>query len=192
MSATTLVYNETARVIAPTIKNGGRAVGLRLLPGVNRVDSADWAAALKSAEEARAKNKSRMLPWYIDNGHIRVLDEDSDLSGTPVTAAVQLVNKTFDKKLLRAWSGVEKRKPVLEAITTQLEKLDGSKPDTQPAVGTPPSSLPVTADATSARSSRRTPRKQPEAPATQSGQPAGVDVSMANHRGRGNRGSPAT
>lgn len=56
---------------------------------------------------------------------------DGGIEGLPNDRAVELVRKTFDPALLRAWrdpAQADGRKTVVDAIEGQLAKLDGSKP----------------------------------------------------------------
>lgn len=114
-----LVQNNTTRSLAPTYPNKGQTQLLNLLPGVNRVPRNAWAAV----------ESSDLVKHHLENELLVVLDEKAELAAMPLTRALAIVPTTLDKAVLREWRKNETRKPAIQAIDAQLEKLDGSKPD---------------------------------------------------------------
>lgn len=91
---------------------------LTLWPGVNEVDPAQWAEALKI----------KLVYSLCVDGVFEVAE--GGLETFPTPKAVETVRMTFDPKLLAQWEETEKRKPVLNAIAKQSTRM---KPTPRPA-----------------------------------------------------------
>ena len=117
---------------------------LRLMPGLNLVDDAAWAWALKH----------QLTPWFIEAGVIRVLRDDDvpvagvredavveqqeigsdlvtsevtlDLAGLSARAAVVAVRECSDQGVLLAALDSESRKGVVAAIEARVDELSKS------------------------------------------------------------------
>jgi hypothetical protein len=97
-----------------------QALTLRLLPGVNEVPVEQWEAAKKlSYTQHHLKEKN-----FEELGAI----SKPGLKQYTVEGAIELVEATFDRELLRQWKGVETREPVIAAIEVQIGNLAPVKP----------------------------------------------------------------
>ncbi len=92
------------------------AGAMRLLPGLNEVDPAHFAEALKWPA----------FKALIEEGLVEEVKEEKveDLSKMPVREVVELVKATDSKGVLEEMLRAEKREPVVKAIKAQLEAID--------------------------------------------------------------------
>lgn len=101
---------------------------IRLIPGANVVDAEEWKRAKGSVSKP-----NKILAGYIDRDEIEEGDSSDDADSLPSkpTDAIKRVKETLDMRKLRAWAEVEKRAPVLNAITKQIAEIDSreKKPD---------------------------------------------------------------
>jgi len=87
-----------------------------LMPGANKI-SVDTAKKMKAHPVIKA---------MIEDGLLEFPESVSDESGVTKLSpsdAVALVESTVDEELLKSWQKSDKRKPVLDAVKKQLEKL---------------------------------------------------------------------
>jgi hypothetical protein len=107
-----LIRNNTLSVhgIVLPRPNGGMDY-VTLLPGVNDVESEQWAECMKNGA-------------VTDRVEARLYDvvssEDASISGVKEKAAIALVGETVIESLLLAWQKAEKRPRVRAAIKAQL------------------------------------------------------------------------
>lgn len=95
--------------------HGTKAITIRLLPGVNEVHAESWEKAkqLKVVKHHLAEGNFKELTGVTSQG----------LSGMSTADAIDLVEKTLDRELLRSWLGSEKRGAVASAIEVQIDKI---------------------------------------------------------------------
>lgn len=101
------------------VQNKGKyirhAAGLMLIPGANQVESSDW----------KQFSSHPIMKKIIEKGEIVAHEESESVKDLSVNDAVELVKDTFDPALLESWREKEKRKGVLEAITSQMDEIKG-------------------------------------------------------------------
>ncbi len=102
--------------------------GLRLVPGTNNVDEADWKAFVAHPLNKHLVESGELIPQETVDGAPKKL---SDLNA-PEAAA--LVKDTFDLSLLAAFLNEEesrdkKRTSVIDAIKKQAEEVEKSIED---------------------------------------------------------------
>lgn len=114
--------------MALLVQNTGqyiRHIGVRLVPGVNRL--------LSSQEDAF--NKARQHPlnnYLITSGEIRILEgngnQPPEFHELSAVQAIDLAKDTFDLELLEEFKNSEeahnKRSTVLKAITAQIDEIN--------------------------------------------------------------------
>jgi hypothetical protein len=132
------VNNNQARILKVTLgkREGDRvARQLKLMPGMNEVDSELLAAA-----QAHPQFKQwGMLGWITAKGVKAApapvpasLPEGGgdkapeDLSKLKAGEAIELVGKTSDLDTLERWLGVEDRATVTKALAERIESLEGT------------------------------------------------------------------
>jgi len=122
--AQVLIINHEARLLHPTLidPKTREARVLRWLPGLNRVDAADWAAV----------KDSKFVTWRFSEELLELVQSESvDITELKVTKAVGLIKTCLDRRLLAEWKGAESaakgRSGVISAIEAQLKALDGSE-----------------------------------------------------------------
>lgn len=118
---TTVIKNERARIIACPGKEFDSLIVL--VPGVN----------VLSFDDARIVVNNPVMQKMFEANDLTVLEtgtedeENLDIKMLSVANALELVRDTYDHKLLAAWKEKENRKPVLSAITGQLDKIAKAK-----------------------------------------------------------------
>jgi hypothetical protein len=109
-------YSKTAQ------GHGMSVQSFRLLPGINQIPEAQWSEAKKlPAVKDHLKKKN-----FEEIGATKM----PGLRGYTVEAAVELVEETLDRDLLRQWKGDETREPVIAAIEVQIGKTAPGADDT--------------------------------------------------------------
>ncbi|MFX3616229.1 MAG: hypothetical protein ACE3JK_01695 [Sporolactobacillus sp.] len=102
-----------------------RNIGVRLIPGVNRLSGAE--SKLYAEEVKHPLNK-----YLVEHGEIAVVSP-GDISSVSPEKAVLLVNDTFDLGLLDQFTKDEsvkrKNKTILNAITVQIESIKNPPKD---------------------------------------------------------------
>lgn len=91
----------------------GQDVVLNLWPGVNEVDDAQWAEAMKN----------KLVQKHIDDEDLEVSEALGPFGELDERAAVKLISETFNRDLLKSWKFMDGRPGVLGAIAAQIEKL---------------------------------------------------------------------
>lgn len=95
---------------------GGHGTGthkLRLKPGVNEIERDAW-------EQAK---KLPVIQAMIKSHDLEELSlKQPGLKGYTVDGAIEVVEGTFDRELLRKWKGDETRDAVISSIETQIVK----------------------------------------------------------------------
>lgn len=137
MNETIKVVNNEARVhtigcgYAVTAGGAGRtARTLRLLPGLNEVPADLW-------------EKAKKLPVVAHYVKTQVFEEvhskATGLAGLSMRDAIDTVNLTMDRELLKKWKNEESRDPVVSAIEVQIDHVtyrpDRDKPKDKDAEG---------------------------------------------------------
>jgi hypothetical protein len=100
------------------------AGNVHLMPGVNDVDEKEFAEV----------SKYEAFKALLDDGTIEVLQSKdgkplalADVAKLPEKKAMELVDKTVSKPVLKAMRDADKRPAVVEAIEEQLAVIDPSK-----------------------------------------------------------------
>ncbi len=99
---------------------------ITFVPGVKAYPSADWEEILNHPVLGKSINSC------LEEGILRVISQsksasvqgqESEVPPLPKNQAeaLALIKKTYSLSLLQAWQKVETRKPVLEALATQLK-----------------------------------------------------------------------
>ncbi|NMH83275.1 hypothetical protein [Heyndrickxia coagulans] len=97
-----------------------RHIGVRLIPGANRL-SEDDAAQFKVALE------HPLNQLLVEEEEITY--EDNGLADMAAAKAIKLVNDTYDLNTLEQFRQEEKRKTVLDAIEKQIESIKSPPED---------------------------------------------------------------
>lgn len=97
----------------------------RFVPGLNTFDDDVWAA-LKLHPGIKQRLAKKELRETLSGVQANAVVETQSLSKVPAVKAVELVSKTLDERLLRAWSDGETRRPVAMALRSQLKRLEGA------------------------------------------------------------------
>ncbi len=100
-----------------------RGIGpITLKPGINDVDADLWASVQKDYHVGIKRMIDADLLEIVEDAKGDPI-ESADVSKLNEKKAVALVKETVDELLLMQWHEADKRKPVLEAIEKQLDKL---------------------------------------------------------------------
>jgi hypothetical protein len=132
MSKQTLIEFRPSLFFPP--RSGPWVVGkITFVPGVKNYPLADW-------EELKTNPRLwGIISDSVDAGILRVISTSTPEAETPQLPknqqeAIALVGKTFSQALLKQWQEIEKRKPVLDAITLQLNLEAGKNEKEKDAI----------------------------------------------------------
>lgn len=90
------------------------AEDVMLVPGTNQIETDDW----------KRFSSHPLMKKLIDQGEIVQQKQIKDLN---VDDAIELVKDTFSLSLLEEMKAGEKRKTVLDAISTQVNEIQGKE-----------------------------------------------------------------
>jgi endonuclease YncB( thermonuclease family) len=109
-----LIHNREPRIHCQW---GAEGKLVRLMPGINEVEQADF----------EVMRKNQIFGMYVKAGALEVLeqvtDKQSAVKSLSNNEAARLVAETADRELLTKWLEGEQRKPVREAIEKQFARL---------------------------------------------------------------------
>lgn len=111
--------------------DGGGSI--KLMPGVNEVDSDKWAL-VANHPLLPARFKSGDLKWIPGNGPDDVKGKPDKVAENPISKmtqvdAIEIIKKTVDIEVLKRWAEIEKRAQVVKAIKEQIKKIGPVKPN---------------------------------------------------------------
>lgn len=86
---------------------------VRLMPGVNNVDDADWE---------KAKELAQVKYWISERECIEL--DSTPLAKRPPRDAVKIVKDTWNRIQLEKWREDDKRPQVQDAISQQIKALE--------------------------------------------------------------------